>query len=345
MLLVIFGAGASYDSVPSRSFAYSQYNNLPDRPPLANQLFEDRPEFVEDLDHFPLCKPIVPHLRTLRPGVSFEQTLQRFQMEEQQYPRRVPQLAAVRFYLRRMLWRCEDRWAADHRDVTNYATLLDQLDSWRPQNWGPILLVTFNYDRMLERALLQFGRTFDDIPAYIASNRFPLFKLHGSVNWGRRVQTQIRTERRGLQEIINELIERMSNLQFTSEYAVLDHYEKVNDRSKVYFPALALPVEQKVDFECPESHVNALMQMLPKVTHILTIGWRATEIAFLDLLKKTLADSIYLQVVAKDGHESNEIADRLEAQGFVKSKRVYSGGFTDFVLSRAGEMIIRPGVF
>ncbi len=63
MLLVIFGAGASYDSVPARSFSFSQYNSLPDRPPLVKQLFDDRPEFVEDLDQFPLCKRIVPHLR------------------------------------------------------------------------------------------------------------------------------------------------------------------------------------------------------------------------------------------------------------------------------------------
>lgn len=204
MLLVIFGAGASYDSAPARSLAFSQFNNLTDRPPLANQLFEDRPDFVQDLDLFPQCKPIVPYLRT---GRAFEQTLQGLQMEGEKYPTRFPQLAAIRFYLRRMLWRCEDRWYSQHRGVTNYATLLDQLNMWRPTG-ETILLVTFNYDRMLERALEEFNQTFTDIPDYIASKRFLVFKPHGSVNWGHRVQTQIVTEDRGWQDIARELTER-----------------------------------------------------------------------------------------------------------------------------------------
>jgi hypothetical protein len=43
-------------------------------------------------------------------GGAFEQTLQRLQEEGQNYPVRFQQFAAVRFYLCRMLRRCEDRW-------------------------------------------------------------------------------------------------------------------------------------------------------------------------------------------------------------------------------------------
>src|SRR5215510_4173764 len=85
MLLVIFGAGASYDSVPARSFAFSRFAMLPDRPPLAHELFDDRPQFVEDLDAFPQCKRIVPDLRKDSLGGAFEQTLQRLQEEGQNY--------------------------------------------------------------------------------------------------------------------------------------------------------------------------------------------------------------------------------------------------------------------
>jgi hypothetical protein len=51
MLLVIFGAGASYDSIPT----YPPGTHIPTgdtlnkfhRPPLANELFENRPVFAE----------------------------------------------------------------------------------------------------------------------------------------------------------------------------------------------------------------------------------------------------------------------------------------------------------
>ena len=287
MLLVIFGAGASYDSVPARSLAFSKFGTLLDRPPLAHQLFDDRPQFVEDLDEFPQCKRIVPDLRKDSLGGAFEQTLQRLQEEGQNYPVRFQQLAAVRFYLRRMLWRCEDRWYNEHRGITNHGVLLDRLDMWRPAS-EPILLVTFNYDRILERALDLFGQTFNEISYYITSQRFQVFKLHGSVNWGRQVRNQIVTENRNERDIGRELIEKAAQLTFMDEYRVLSSCDTVNDRARVYCPAIALPVEQKVSFECPATHVSALQEKLGHVTRILTIGWRGTEMVFLELLKRHL---------------------------------------------------------
>src|SRR5438105_2029867 len=62
MLMVIFGAGASYDSDPTRPSA-NYVLPTPHRPPLANQLFDNRPEFAHDLSYFPECIPIVPLLR------------------------------------------------------------------------------------------------------------------------------------------------------------------------------------------------------------------------------------------------------------------------------------------
>src|SRR5262245_25692730 len=74
VLLVIFGAGASYDSVPGLPPPPAPYPALrpivggltrPEihRPPLANQLFDDRPGFVEVMARFPDCIPLVPQLR------------------------------------------------------------------------------------------------------------------------------------------------------------------------------------------------------------------------------------------------------------------------------------------
>jgi hypothetical protein len=340
MLLVIFGAGASYDSVPARSLAFSKFGTLPDRPPLAHQLFDDRPQFVEDLDLFPQCKRIISDLRKDNLGSAFEQTLQRFQEEGQNYPVRFQQLAAIRFYLRRMLWRCEDRWYNEHRGITNHTALLDRLDMWRPAG-EPILLVTFNYDRILERALEQFGQTFNEISHYITSQRFQVFKLHGSVNWGRQVQTQIVTENRDERDIGRELIEKAAKLTFMDEYRVLSSCDTVNDRARVYWPAIALPVEQKVSFECPATHVSALQEKLDHVTRILTVGWRGTEMVFLELLKRHLSRPVPVMVIAKDEKESTEIGDNFHRMDITRSPETYAGGFTDYVPSRDSEKFLR----
>jgi hypothetical protein len=63
VLLIVFGAGASYDSAAARAAKDERFERIDDRPPLANQLFDDRPEFVNDLDLFPQCKGIVQELR------------------------------------------------------------------------------------------------------------------------------------------------------------------------------------------------------------------------------------------------------------------------------------------
>lgn len=53
-------------------------------------------------------------------------------------------------------------------------------------------------------------------------------------------------------------------------------------------PHWQIPVESKLSFECPSAHVKALQSFIPEVRKILVIGWRATELPFLELLKEGL---------------------------------------------------------
>jgi len=134
MLMVIFGAGASYDSIPSnppgpndfpRRIVANSY-----RPPLANQLFEERTFFAETLEKYKACLAIVPRLRHLgnRP---LEEVLEELQTEAENYPRGPQQMAAVRYYLHDMLWACGDAWLREAHGVTNYRALLDEIDRCR----------------------------------------------------------------------------------------------------------------------------------------------------------------------------------------------------------------------
>jgi hypothetical protein len=61
MLLIVFGAGASFDSAPTYKPETGEFR--PERPPLANQLFASRERFAEALQEFPECRSLAPHLR------------------------------------------------------------------------------------------------------------------------------------------------------------------------------------------------------------------------------------------------------------------------------------------
>src|SRR5271154_7113734 len=95
MLMVIFGAGASYDSSPTYTIGMqppdeADPNNKENRPPLAKDLFENRPLFIRAVDAFPQCRSIVPRFRdpaVLAGQKSLEALLQDLEGEAQTYNR------------------------------------------------------------------------------------------------------------------------------------------------------------------------------------------------------------------------------------------------------------------
>ncbi len=140
MLLVIFGAGASYDSVlhlpppppPSGSQSNFDYSPPPargpeedSRPPLANQLFDNRGLFVQVMNSYAACRPLINQLRG---NVQIERQLRKFEDEAESFPPRRRQLAAIRYYLHHMLWNCQNNWGNYHNGITNYITFLDAVE-------------------------------------------------------------------------------------------------------------------------------------------------------------------------------------------------------------------------
>src|SRR3990170_1454341 len=146
MLIVVFGAGASYDSVLSRPpWEYSR-ERLHYRPPLANELFGTTDEYRDAITRFPRSRPILPRLQgVVREGGSVERDLERYK-----------QLASVRYYLHYLFIDFVQHWDAVALGVTNYAALLDDIRHHR-KDGEATCLVTFNYDTLLEGALAGFG--------------------------------------------------------------------------------------------------------------------------------------------------------------------------------------------
>ena len=343
MLMVVLGAGASYDCVS----AYPPpEHRFPDRLPLADELFQSRDNFTRVMQLIPKCLPIIPYVQTLSAGKSVEQVLEHLQSEAKDYPERYRQLAAIRYYLHAMLWECELRCLATARGVTNYKTLLDQIERWRKPN-EQVCLVTFNYDRLIEDALPAVGVDIREIPDYIADDRYRLLKLHGSVNWGRDIDTPIRRiDQLDGWSLVHEIINNVPDLTISRKYRIVkDLTPPSNPISKFrgvpIFPAIAIPVETKQHYECPDDHVAALREFIPKTTKLLMIGWRATEKHFLSLLSEGIHDELRVMSVAGNLDAAQQSVKNLRDAG-VRAYAIESeGGFSDFIVNREGDEFLR----
>lgn len=321
MLMVVLGAGASYDSSPDLAVGM---RDEPLRPPLANDLFINRAHYRQFRDRYPQFHEVIPELLP-RPGGTIEDALQRLQDEGGRNPRRKPQLLAIRYYLKDLLSFLSANWLSQVGGVTNYAALIGQIQNHRKDD-EPVCLVTFNYDTLIESALrAHFGLGFDGIADYISPRPFHLFKLHGSTDWGRPLVSAPGSTFRGTPEEMIQHVERLgiSNQVYT---------ETMYRGSPQLYPAIAIPVLTKDSFECPAEHVQQLTDTIPRVSKILTIGWRGTERHFLKLLKGV--GPIFLVTVAGTEAEAVEVRERIQAIGIGLRDAVAFGGFTDTIVGR-----------
>jgi len=340
MLLVILGAGASYDSAPSRPPNDGNYSNLPNRPPLANELFGDRPYFGEVMNKYPRCLSIIPRLRHISEQSSVEVELQKLQAEATAYSERYCQLAAIRYYLQDILWDCGGRWMTETHHVSNYLTLVDDIKRWKKPG-DRVCFVTFNYDNLLDLALRRTGYPFTELSAYTARDLM-LVKLHGSVNWARMVRTPFDENAQvNRVELATRLIDQYPILDISRDFVLIGEYPPSPRIKKPVFPALAIPVEEKLDFECPAEHVEALKSFLPNVTKILVIGWRATEKPFLEILKSGLGGrNPDITIVNGLSDNSQVAANNLQKVGITGKFRILNEGFTDFIRRDSGRVFL-----
>jgi hypothetical protein len=288
MLMVIFGAGASYDSFssvpPGPPGDPGDRIRYPHRPPIANELF-DFGEFRGLLDKYPQCRPLIP---LLEKASNVEDVMGGWQANADDM--RLRQLAAIRYYLRDLIHWCQGQWRVVTRGVSNYGTILDQVRS-HPK----VSLVTFNYDTMIEEALVDLRVRIDSMDGYLADRQFKLFKLHGSIDWVQRASFKGRGRDHRWNSAA-EIIDYAPDLEPTTNFdrfgnGSLPTVLQVPDvvvRLIPLIPALAIPTAVKSTFICPRDHLETLREAIPQVTRILIVGWKAAEQHFLELLAQGL---------------------------------------------------------
>jgi hypothetical protein len=278
------------------------------------------------MKEYEACKPLV---NLLRGHVHVERRLAMFEEEAKTFPPRHSQLAAIKYYLHRMLWNCQDNWENHHHGITNYITFLDAIDRWSYEHKEQVCYVTFNYDTMIERSMVGlWGCEFDDLDAYTSHPRFKLIKLHGSIDWGHRLKTF--TPPATASDIIKDAAVR--GVDVGEQYMKVGAGVTLKD-GNIGFPALAIPVEKKSEFVCPAEHLSELAAVIPKVTRIITIGWRATEQNFLTMLKKPLTGlqgAVDLMVVSGDIRGVTQTNTNLGIVDVPSGRRLYATVDTGF---------------
>lgn len=334
--MVIFGAGASYDS--AQAYRANPADSERWRPPLAKDLFLDRFHVFGDIvEKYPKLTHILPYLREPSSGRSVEQVLESLQEEGKDNPESHRELASVRYYLCELLQKLTVEWTSRINGVTNYAPLVREILHFNKPG-ERVCLVTFNYDLLLERALYTFGYQHRPPEEHLESHQIlKLFKLHGSVDWSRLVDLPNGTRLRP-----DEIIEDADTIRISDTFvhANATNPHEIHKFGKPIFPAIAIPVQTKSDqhFECPLPHRDYLLATLPHITKILIVGWQAKEAHFLRMLRSSLPKLNHVMVVGADGSDARGTLNYfMEEIGLhVPSQFVARAGFTNFVVTQEG---------
>jgi hypothetical protein len=214
-------------------------------------------------------------------------------------------------------------------------TLLDLIDQWLP-GYGSVCLVTFNYDLLIEHALNYKRIAINSLTDYISHPSYKLIKADASINWGREVRSPMIDPDKSPIQVAFEMIERIEELEFADEFVWTGDHDmgRLPNQGMSVFPALAIPLVAKSDFECPKAHQEALQECIPAVPKILVIGWRGAEKHFLELLSKLDGKTkIPGLVVAGDRGRASEVIVGLSRASDRITWSASEGGFSDFVTS------------
>jgi hypothetical protein len=352
MLMVIFGAGASYDSAQAYRPVYAggsanqnfgpqtpqQDDGGPWRPPLAKDLFLDRRHVLGDIvARYPKLSHILPYLRESSNGKSVEEILESLQEEGRDNAESQREFASVRFYLCELLHKVTQEWSSQTNGITNYAPLIREI--LRLNRIGEqVCLVSFNYDLLLERALYSFNFDHKGPQEFLDCHPIlKLFKLHGSVEWSRLVDVP-----EGTRVHPQGLIDQADTVRLSNTFVLANATDprQMFTFEKPIFPAIAIPVQTKTEknFECPSAHLTYLEGMLKNVTKVLIVGWQAREAHFLEMLRSNTPMLRYVMVVGQNAPDAEKILRHFVGQigASISTSTAFlgQGGFTDFIVNR-----------
>jgi hypothetical protein len=333
-LIVLVGAGASYDCASNY-----QRRVIAFRPPLVKELFESRPDtFNAILHRYPLAEAAAAQIRPVlsRGAIVFEEYLRtRFQESDHPYTRR--KLFSIPPYLQDLLFEVGQPggYTAHPDNYDHLISIVTELDE--------VVFVTLNYDLLLDRRLSNL-EPLDSLGSYVdPGRRWSLIKLHGSVNWGRRLWVPPEGEADGryyaaafdYAAIHLELEDGIELRPDHSIGAMRNGGAQRGNQVLAYYPALALPLGSEDELVCPPDHVEHLRRRLraDDGLRLLVVGYSGNDQEVRNLIRES-GNKIRSLLVANGDRDRSMLTVEIFANelGFVpRNEMAFAGGFDDLL--------------
>lgn len=278
-LTVIFGAGASFDCVDQAT----GNSNSQFKPPLVNELFALRDSFSAIMDKYPRVRDVSDEIRSkmLHEKISLEKLFR--EMFDRDDPHSVADYSQIPLYLQELLGEVSRHYVGIGT-ASKYNSLVRMIA--RSRQFSKVAYVTLNYDLLLDKAISgYYNHEFQKMDNYInTSQPWSLIKPHGSVNWGRRVKNYFNDDTH--QTAVSALSRIGGRPELEDRIEVLSgHQDEARFKlNSFYYPSMLLPIENKKEFVCPESHISFLTEYIKNSSHYLFIGYSASDENILQLL-------------------------------------------------------------
>lgn len=361
VLLAIFGAGASYDCLPVTpatnvvlappdgwELTHQPHGSV--KPPLTQHLVRPDEFAATILRRYESALPVVDAVRRRlaeadgSATVSLERALAEYQERAAQDPEGNRHLAAMRFYVRDLLWACSEfmRSSSVGGGLTNHVGLVRDLHTWATVREGSVCLTSFNYDYILEAACrVVWGFKPWSFDSYVSHARMQLLKPHGSVLWQWTIPGLDVSG--SLHDVALASIDRAAEPLPPPEKLDPAPYSPFSTEAKGQYtrtmslPALALPVDGKAELIWPREQAEVFDSVQGRVSKLLIIGWRAVEEHFLSRMSRlaTGAKAVIVTGGPNAEAEAREIESRLSGLVIDNTTAVAiaTEGFTGFMRS------------
>ena len=342
--LIILGAGASYDSLENHnSFAALRRIELDDwKPPLSNDIF-DRKRFDDVLNKYVDAKILDAEVNyRVNSRYSLEDLITDILTKDAPNdPIWYKRLMSFRLYIQDLFSVITQKYF-DRRN--NYYRLLSEINKHAENK---ACFVNFNYDLLLEKNIFD-TENMVDVDEYV-NGSLKVIKIHGACNWFRPSGIGYESDRdfkngkefliHNAQRIFVQENNGKIEVQFpkpfiknvSSEWKL---YESINRRGfdgmvNYFIPDIALPVNKKRDFVCPETHIEILKKQLLIADRVVIIGWKAADKFLLDVLKSHIKNKPIFVVSHKSSVEISKYLK--EEYGF--NVVPITQGFSEFLKS------------
>jgi hypothetical protein len=156
----------------------------------------------------------------------------------------------------------------------------------------------------------RIGLKIRSMSDYITGH-YKVIKPHGSINWSHHISSMpsYSESPKNEDDYIPIVIDKAGELEIDTSIDLR------NVERGMEYPALAIPVESKSDYECPKEHLEALWEFLPSVKIVIIVGWRAREQNFMSRLANALSYGIKMQIVSANQQEADAVKKHTELAG------------------------------